>query len=194
MASGESHAVRNGVIAAVAGGVILAVLGEVWPPVKSAIGWLWEQVQAFASLFGETYAVPGWLLAILSLLALITAVRAAIAWRSTSAAPTTSTLYRTYVEDMLFGAKWRWSWSGGDVANLWCFCPICDGELVYDDSSVHRFTIKEEPQTLFICEHCNRSVMGRIEGGDKDYALGAVRREIRRRARTGQHPGGQDVG
>jgi hypothetical protein len=36
--------------------------------------------------------------------------------------------------------------------------------------------------------------MGRVEGGDKDYALGAVRREIRRRVRTGQHPGGQDVG
>lgn len=189
----ESHAVRNGVIATVVGGVILAVLGEVWPPVKSAISWLWGQVQAFASVFGETYAVPGWALSFLSLLALVTAVRAVIAWRSTSEVPTTSAPYRTYVEDILFGAKWRWSWSGGDIANLWCFCPTCDGELVYDDSSAHQFGIREEPQTVFICEHCNRSVMGRIEGGDKDYSLGAVRREIRRRIRTGQHPRNQDV-
>ena len=194
MASGESHAVRNGVIATVVGGLILALLGEVWPPVKSAIGWLWEQVLAFANLFGETYAVPGWALAILGLLALVTVVRAVISWRSPSAAPPPSASYRTYVEDILFGAKWRWSWSGGDVANLWCFCPICDGELVYDDSSAHSFSVRQEPQTVFICEHCNRSVMGRVEGGNKDYALGAVRREIRRRIRTGQHPGGQDVG
>ena len=194
MASAESHAVRNGVIATVVGGIILAILSEVWPPVKLGVAWLWEEVLAFASLFGKTYATPGWALAILSILSLVTLVRAVIAWRSTSAAPTPSAPYSTYVEDILFGAKWRWSWSGGDVANLWCFCPVCDGELVYDDSSAHRYSIRAEPQTMFICEHCNRNVMGRIEGGDKNYALGAVRREIRRRIRTGQHPGGQDVG
>lgn len=194
MASSETHAVRSGVIATVVGGLILAVLSDTWPPVKSAISWLWDQVLAFASLFGETYAVPGWALTILGVLALVTVVRAVIAWRSTSAAPSPSAPYRTYVEDILFGAKWRWAWSGEDVANLWCFCPICDAELVYDDSSAHRFSISQEPQTVFICEHCNRSVMGCVEGGDKDYALGAIRREIRRRIRTGQLPGRQDVG
>jgi|WetSurMetagenome_2_1015567.scaffolds.fasta_scaffold53202_2 hypothetical protein len=194
MASGESHAVRNGVITTVVGGVVLAILGEIWSPVKSAIGWVWEKVLAFAGLFGETYAVPGWVLAILGFLALVTVVRAIIGWRSNSAAPIAAVSHRTYVEDILFGAKWRWSWSGGDVSNLWCFCPVCDAELVYDDSSAHRFHMREEPQTLFICEHCNRNVMGRIAGGDKEYALGAVRREIRRRVRTGQYSGSQNVG
>jgi uncharacterized protein YlaI len=194
MASGESHSVRNGVIVTVVGGVVLAFLGEVWPPVKSVIGWLWEQVQAFASLFGETYAVPGWALAIVGLLALVTVVRAVIVWRSSSAVPNSVAPYRAYVEDILFGAKWRWSWTGGDVANLWCFCPVCDAELIYDDSSAHSFHMREAPQTVFICEHCNRRVMGRVEGGDKDYALGAVRREIRRRVRTGQHAEVQNVG
>ena len=194
MASAEYHAVRNGVIATVVGGIILTILSEVWPPVRLGIAWLWQQVLAFASFFGKTYAIPGWAFAILSLVALVTVVRAVIAWRSTSAAPTPSAPFRTYVEDILFGAKWRWSWSDEDVANLWCFCPVCDGELVYDDSSAHRNSIRAEPQTVFICEHCNRNVMGRIEGGDKNYALGAVRREIRRRIRTGEHPGGHDVG
>lgn len=193
MASGESHSVRNGVIATVVGGVVLATLGEVWPPVKSAIVWLWETILAVAGLFGETYAIPGWALAILGVLALVTIVRAIIGLRSNPASPAPTASHRSYVEDILFGAKWRWSWSGGDVSNLWCFCPICDAELVYDDSSAHRFHVRAEPQTLFICEHCNRNVMGRIEGGDKDYALGAVRREIRRRVRTGQYVGSPNV-
>lgn len=194
MTSGESHAVRNGVIATVVGGVVLAILGEIWHPVKSTIGWLWEKVLAFAGLFGETYAVPGWALTILGFLALVTVVRTVIGWRSNPSTPNTVAPYRAYVEDILFGVKWRWSWSGGDVSNLWCFCPVCDAELVYDDSSVHNVYSHEESKTLFICEHCNRNVKGRIEGGDKEYALGAVRREIRRRVRTGQYAGSQNVG
>lgn len=189
MASIESNAVRNGVIATVVGGIILAFLGEVWPPVKSAFGWIWGQVLVFASLFGGTYSVPGWALAILIFLALVTVVRAVIGLRSSTA----STTYQNYVEDILFGAKWRWSWLGGDVANLWCFCPVCDGELVYDDSSAHIFGFNDKPQTVFVCEHCNRKTIGLVEGGDKNYALGAVRREIRRRLRIGQPRGGQDI-
>jgi hypothetical protein len=194
MASSESNSVRNGVIATVVGGILLAVLGEVWSPVKFAFSWLWEHILVFKRLFGESYAIPGWALAILGLLALVTVVRYFISWRSNSVDSNLSVPEHAYVEDMLFGAKWRWSWSGGDAANLWCFCPACDGELVYDDSSAHQFGLSGPPQTLFICEHCNRNVMGLVKGGDKNYALGAVRREIRRRVRTGQLPEGRDVG
>lgn len=189
MASGESHSVRNGVVATVVGGIALALLGELWPPVKSVMLWFWERLLAFAGLFGETYSVPGWFLAALGVLALVTVVRAIVGLRSGPVEP-----YRSYVEDILFGAKWRWSWSGGDVSNLWCFCPDCDGELVYDDSTAHRFAVHGDPETRFICEHCNGSIMGRITGGDKEYALGAVRREIRRKVRTGEYPGGKNVG
>ena len=189
MTSGESHAVRNGVVATVVGGIALAILGELWPPVKTVISWLWEKAQAFAGLFGETFSVPGWALTILGLLALVTVMRAIVGLRTNPSAP-----HISYIEDILFGAKWRWSWSGGDISSLWCFCPVCDAELVYDDSSTHRAYSRGEPQTLFICEHCSRSTMGRVEGGDKDYALGAVRREIRRRVRTGQYAASQNVG
>jgi hypothetical protein len=184
MTNSESHTVRNGVIATVLGGISLAILGELWPPVKTVFMWSWMKVQAFAGLFVEHYSVPGWTLTILGLLALITIVRIVIGLLANPAAPHTS-----YVEDILFGAKWRWSWSGGGISNLWCFCPACDSELVYDDSSARRFHAYEEPKTLFICEHCNRNVIGRIDGGDKKYALSAVEREIRRRVRTGQHLG-----
>lgn len=132
MPSGESHAVRNGVIATVIGGIALAILGEIWPPVKVAIIWVWERALAFVGLLGESYSVPGWALSVLGLLALVTVIRAVVVLRRSPAGP-----HNKYVEDILFGVKWRWSWAGGDISSLWCFCPVCDGELVYDDSSAH---------------------------------------------------------
>lgn len=191
MSSSESHAVRNGVIATVLGGVALAILGELWPPVKEAIAWLWDKVQAFAGLFGVSYSIPGWALTIIIFLALVTVIRFIVGLREHSVAPLP---HSSYVEDILFGAKWRWSWSGGDISNLWCFCPRCDAELVYDDSTAHNIYSRDEPRTVFICEHCDRNIMGRINGGDKEYALGAVRREIRRKVRTGQYASTQTVG
>ena len=189
MASGETHSVRNGVLATVVGGIALALLGELWPPVKFVMLWLWERLVSFVGLFGETYSVPGWVLAALSVLALVTVVRAIVALRSGPVEP-----YRSYAEDILFGTKWRWSWSSGDISNLWCFCTVCDGELVYNDRTAVRFAVHEDLETRFICEHCNGSIMGRIAGGNKEYALGAVRREILRKVRTGEYPGGRNVG
>ncbi len=185
MATGESHTVRNGVIATVVGGVFLWILGAFWASIKPVISWFWEKAQAFAGLFGDTYSAPGWALAILGLLALVTVIRAVVALRSNYAAP-----HLSYIEDTLFGIKWRWSWEGGDISNLWCFCPACDSELVYDD----RVRSPEGPPVLFICERCNRTVVGRVEGNSIDYALDAVRREIRRRVRTEQYAVKQDVG
>lgn len=39
--------------------------------------------------------------------------------------------YLSYVEDVVFGARWRWSWRGGEIEHLWVFCIACQGELVY---------------------------------------------------------------
>lgn len=189
MPSSDSHAVRNGLVATVLGGIVLAVLGELWPPVKVAISWLWQKAQAFAGMFGETYSVPGWVLTVVCLLALVTVIRAIVSVRAPS-----SDSHSSYIEDILFGMKWRWYWSGGDISGLWCFCPVCDAELVYDDSSVRNIYSREESRTLFICEHCNRSTMGQINGGDREYSLGAVRREIRRKIRTGQYAASQNAG
>jgi hypothetical protein len=182
MSASESHTVRNGVIATVLGGIALAGIGELWPPAKHVLVWLWDMLVSFVGLFGSAYAVPGWALAGLGLLALVTVVRFLVGLRSDEAPS-----HNKYVEDILFGAKWRWSWSNGDIVSLWCFCTSCDSELVYDDQSVHSIYSHEEPKTLFICEHCGQRTIGRIVGGGKEYALGVVRREIRRRVRTGSY-------
>ena len=84
----------------------------------------------------------------------------------------------------IYGLKWRWNWLGEQVQGLWCFCPRCDAQLVYDDNSCH--SVVRDPETLFICEHCSHQVVGRIPGGNRAYALSAVEREIDRRIRVGE--------
>lgn len=190
MAERETHSVRNGVIGTVVGGIALAALGELWPPFKDVLAWLWERVASFLALFGASYATPGWVLAPLGLLALVTVIRMIVALRSS--APTGPT-YLGYVEDVLFGAKWRWHWFGHEIQGLWCFCPRCDGELVYDDSPSQNLYSPEGPNTRFFCEHCQHTEVARLKGG-KAYALDSVRREIRRKARTGEFEGATGEG
>lgn len=184
MANTESHAVRNGVIATIIGGVVLAALGELWPPAKKAALWLWDQVMWVGSFFTDYYSIKGWILAPILLLALITVVRFIV-----GLIPEKEPAFANYVEDNFYGAKWRWSWLSGGISNLWCFCPRCDSELVYDDSSCHYLnSYKDEPErTDFICEHCHRTVVASIRGGNKNYTLSLVQREIRRKVRTNEY-------
>jgi len=181
----EKHSVRNGVITTVVGGIALAGLGELWPPLKMAVFWVWANVLAFVGLFGATYATPGWVLAILGLLALVSVVRFLVGLRTPGAEEPS---HLGYVEDVLYGAKWRWTWFGNEISRLWCFCPRCDAELVYDDRDVHAFYSPEPSTTRFICEHCHNLEVAKVPG-NKNYALEAVRREVRRRIRTGQFEG-----
>ncbi|WP_052224060.1 hypothetical protein [Comamonas testosteroni] len=182
MSESEKHSVRNGVIATVVGGIVLAVAGELWSPVKAAMHWVWEQIGSFIRVLGDTYATPGWALGVLGLLALVTVIRFFVGLRSSE---TEGPSHLRYVEDFLFGAKWRWAWFGNEISRLWCFCPRCDGELVYDDTNADAFYSLEPSTTRFVCEHCNNLEVAKVTG-NKNYALEAVRREVRRRVRTGQ--------
>ena len=188
MSSAESHSVRNGVIATVVGGVALAALGELWPPAKKAGAWLWEQAAWVLSFFTDAYFVRGWVLALLLVLALVTVVRFLVGLKSQQ-----TPVFASYVEDQLFGAKWRWSWVAGEVSNLWCFCPRCDSELVYDDSSCNSI-YSTLSKTDFLCEHCHRETVSSIAGGNKNYALSAVQREIRRKVRTNEYASSNQTG
>ena len=159
----------------------MAVLGELWAPAKQFLMWLWEGIKSIFALFGDTYKTPGWLLLAFGIVTLITVVRFFI-----GRVPKFEPAYTRYVEQELDGVLWQWNWSAGEISNLWCLCPNCKGELVYDDSSAHRIYGREEPHTDFKCERCNGKLVARIAGGGKNYALSAVKREIRRRIRTGE--------
>ena len=88
-----------------------------------------------------------------------------------------------YIEDVIYDLKWRWSWVDNQITNLWCFCPKCDAELVYDDSVCFNPALNHF--TDFNCENCRKRV-GRVPGGNKDFTLGKISREIDRRIRTGE--------
>lgn len=184
MSTSDPSPVRTGVIVTIVGAVAVAALGELWPPAKQLLQWLWEATKSFASLFGEAYKTPGWVLLALAVLAIITVVRFFVGLVPKFAPP-----YTKFIEQELYGALWQWNWSGGEISNLWCLCPNCKGELVYDDSSAHSIYRREEPHTDFNCENCNGRLVARVAGGSKDYVLGAVKREIRRRIRTNEYPG-----
>ena len=160
----------------------MAALGELWPPAKKVGGWLLDQAAWVLSFFEDAYSVKGWVLAPLILFALVTVVRYLVGLKAQHVPA-----FASYVEDHIFGAKWRWSWVAGEVSNLWCFCPRCDSELVYDDSSCNSFSSTAPSKTDFICEHCHCEKVATILGGNKSYALSAVQREIRRRVRTNEY-------
>lgn len=175
MAQDGSNSIRNGVLATVLGGIVLSGLAYLWSPLRIALSWLWKQLVQFVDLFTSSYSVPGWALFLLSIVALPAIVQLLSSLRKNPDPPHTS-----YTEDTIYGAKWRWRWNGSDISNLWCFCPRCDSELVYNDISYGK--------TDFICEHCSHSVVASVTGGDKGYAISSVQREIRRRVRTNQTP------
>jgi len=173
--------IRNGVIASVVAGIILLLIPTVreysfkalkW--VLSGINWLWN------NLF-ESYFFLGWFLLVIFALALIGFLTIFFGIKSNFDTPEHS----TYNSDSIFGMNWRWSWKGYNINDLWCFCPSCDATLVYDDSSRHDFY--HSTVTHFLCENCSNRIVGTIKGGDKTYAIGAIKREIDRRIRTGEH-------
>ena len=178
----DSHPIRNGIIVTVAGGIAFAILTSLWPALQNAIVWFGTKILWMLSLFSDGYQIPGWLLAILSLCSVYVVIRLFVALKPTSQAVPESA---PYVEDTMHGVVWRWRWLGSNIDLLWCYCPQCDAELVYDDSScsAHAALYNTPKKTDFICEPCGRIVRASIPSGPKSYAVGAIQREIRRRLR-----------
>ena len=206
MVNKQPHPVRNGIIVTVVGGLILSAIPQFRGFLVEAISWAWAGVTWVWIALISNYSIPGWAFLIIGFFALVGLAKICVVlW------PENEQAYRNYTEDMLYGAKWRWSWNGDEISNLWCFCPNCDAQLIPREGY---------GSTDFICERCpsdepNRQVVppfissrawerrpsdgadrhygsqGRvistIEGGDRFYAVDAVKREILRRIRTGEN-------
>lgn len=128
-----------------------------------------------------SYALPIWALLIISSLALITIIKFLLLFTNNTKAE-----YTQYIEDSIYDAKWRWKWAKDEIINIECYCPKCDSLLVYDDSSCHtKYT--EVVKTDFICENCKSKIITSIYGGNKKYAINAVKREIQRKIRTEEY-------
>ena len=121
----RSHPIRNGVIATVIGGLILSVI----PPSRGFLVdlmlWTWAGIMSLWISLISNYSVSGWAFLIVGLLAFV-----GFAHICKALAPKNETAHLEYLEDVIYGAKWRWSWQDNGISNLRCFCPTCDAELI----------------------------------------------------------------
>ena len=174
----------------VVGGLILAVIPKTSGLVVKVVLWVWSGLSWVWGLLYSSHPVPGGVILVLSLLALfsltivVLMLKELFQGEKKAAGPA----FQNYTEDSFDGVRWRWRWRGNQVDNLWCFCPVCDAQLVYQEGY---------GETDFICERCpsdgtldSFGSLGRVVttvlGGDRQYAVARARREIDRRIRASQ--------
>ena len=88
-----------------------------------------------------------------------------------------------YIEDKFERLTWRWRYStSGNILNLWCYCPICDTVLTYEELIDH-YGYRDR-YTHFNCDHHGEIV--KIKG-DCDSIVACVERQIDRNIRTGDY-------
>ena len=189
---------RNRIVVAVAGtvvgGLILAGILELIGLFGKVVLWIWSSVSWIWAMLYSSHPVPGGVIVVLGLLALfgliiIVLMLKELLYAKSESTESTEPTFRNYTEDMVDGVRWRWRWRGNRIDGLWCFCPVCDAQLVPDVGF---------SETSFICERCPSDgtffppgsrgrVVATVMGGNRNYAVGAAEREILRRIRTGQH-------
>jgi predicted RNA-binding Zn-ribbon protein involved in translation (DUF1610 family) len=173
--------IRNSVIAALIAAGIISIVKPLRSYAFAFAKWLWSIITWCWGVLFASYALPGWAWIIILVLTLMGVVHLCLYFRGETPEPE----FKAYTEDYIFGALWRWQWAGNKIFNTWCFCPHCDGQLVYDDSSCRNF-LADIKKTNFICENCGQ-IMASVRGGDKRYAVSAAEREILRRIRTDEY-------
>lgn len=165
-----------GVTASVIAGIILLTIPNIRSLLLSIISWLWKPLIA-------TYSVSGFFLILLSLSTFFMIVLFCLKLIHRTKEPR----FKSYTKDFMRGALWKWNWVGSRISNVWCYCPYCDATLIYDDSSCYSHSYMAANKTDFIYENCSNRVITSIEGGNKEYVLGLITREVDRRIRTEEY-------
>lgn len=176
MADNPIKSIAIGVTASVIAGIILLTIPSIRLLILSILSWLWKSLIA-------TYSVSGYFLILLSLstFVVISLVFLKLIHR------TKEPRFKSYTEDFMRGTLWKWNWVGSRISNIWCYCPYCDATLIYDDSSCYSYSYMATNRTNFICENCSNRIITSIEGGNKEYVLGLITREVDRRIRTEEY-------
>jgi hypothetical protein len=142
--------------------------------IQYILEWLYKELLT-------TYTLPLWLILIVSIFASIYVAKLLLSIQLKSKPE-----YTTYTQDSIYGTNWKWKWEKEEISNIQCYCPKCDAILIYDDTSSNT-KHTELSKTDFICENCNSNIITTIHGGNKNYAINAVKREIERRIRTAEY-------
>lgn len=171
MTTPPTHPIRNGIIIAVTSAAILYVAKFI----PGLYRWVFDFFAGIVRLLGESMSAPRWVLLLLCLFCLPTLIFLLQPLLRRGPRQPSITDYQT---DRFFDVVWRWHYSYyGQPQNLWCFCPVCDTQLVYTEDRC-------PDRVRFTCEHCHRPI--HETNGDKEYALAQVYRQIDRKLRSGE--------
>ena len=184
---------KKGIIVAAVGGIIAGLALQFFSPAYritiDMLLLLWEGIVWVWSTLTSSHQVPGYLIAIVCLLAILGISQIFSKVCSLSRTETEPDFLK-YREDMVDGVKWRWDWNNNHIVSLQAFCPNCDAQLVAMESF---------NETHFVCERCSSNknsqfgdhrwrIIAVVPGGGPYYALEVVEREILRRIRTNNYP------
>ena len=156
-------------------GVAIAGIGGLFSLIPGGWMWLWAWIGALWRHLGQSSAVPNWLLYVLGAVSISTV--ALIAWAFMARA--TEAPWKSYVEDVFDGVRWRWSFAGNSISSLRPYCAQCDTALVRSES--HASYGQREAVALY-CERCGHKCLER-EGSFYDLE-GAVGRRVDRNIRA----------
>jgi hypothetical protein len=164
----DKHPLRTGILCTVIGGLILTLIlrltgffPAVWQSCKLAFRFLISSV-----------SLPVWLIVLISILIVPTLIRIFAFFKKNP----NFLDYTDYTQDEILGMRWRWHYNiyGGGIANISCFCPSDDTELIYEDWG---------SKVVFRCETCGKR-FGPFEG-NRNYVIGKAERQIHRKLRSG---------
>ena len=175
------HPAMIGVISTVIGGLILYevellhnLIVKILSSIRYGVLVCWDALMS-------DYSINGWLILIFGLFSIVGLLLVMVRLYSLLK-PQTKREYLNYTEDFIYGAKWRWSWNQNRISNLWCYCPSCDAQLIYQEELI---------DTHLICEWCTHGQQfpksTAILRGNWNYARDATKREISRRVRTNEY-------
>ena len=126
------------IIGTVIGGIILQIFPHLYTILVEVIIHVWQAIAWVWNTFTSHHLIPGYVIVIVLLFAVGGLVR--VYKRVHSAFQEENEPdYLSYKEDIIHGARWRWSWKRNKISDLWCFCPTCDAQLA---ASIHARSIK----------------------------------------------------
>ena len=180
MSKDDTHAIRNGTIAAVLAGLILMAVPYTRRILGTVVSATWGFVSGLAvdiwNYLWSTAKLPWLAVWFLIALSIPTIWRLCRRWLPRGNREPRVT---DYTADHFFGVDWKWSYAWGDTpSGISPFCPRCKTRLVIVDDWVAE-------KTILRCETC-RTDLSTLDGKPHFAIDGTIGRQIERRINAGE--------
>ncbi len=86
--------------------------------------------------------------------------------------------YKKFRSFKLYGVIWEWRWKDAMPIGIEAFCKECGKRIVYDDEYAKQSQNLQDKITFLTCKNCDKEEKGFVKGGDRDYVINLVKRQI----------------